>query len=313
MKKYKTVKERVGVLKEITSSIEAGIKDMYNSDKYKAYLKTMSTFHKYSLNNIILIAMQRPDATQVAGFSTWKTKFSRNVKKGEKGIKIIAPIVVKSKKQDAVDEEQQEFISAFRVVTVFDVSQTEGKDLPTMASNLDGDVKQFDTLVESIKRSAHIPILFKQLMENIDGYYSRKENHIVIRDNMSEVQTISALVHEVAHSILHSDTTKRKSLTRNTAEVEAESVSYTVCSYLGVETSDNSFGYIAGWSASKELEELKSSLEVIRKTASELIDSIEYHLQAINCQQESATYTLLNVERVCHSNRFYSYNKLAAA
>lgn len=263
-------------LKEITDSIEIGIKELFESDKYKSYLQTMSRFHKYSLNNTLLISMQKPDATLVAGFNKWRDGFSRFVKKGEKGIKIIAPTPYKIKEErEKLDpltkaplldvngkvqtEEVEVQIPMFRVVSVFDVSQTEGEPLPTLASDLTGNVKQFDVFMEAIKRTAPVPIEIMPLPKDTDGYYHTEEKRIAIREGMSEVQTISAAIHEVAHSLLHNREMEKelqaqqdetanpnKPKNRNTEEVEAESISFAVCSYYGIQTAENSLGYIAG-------------------------------------------------------------------
>ena len=298
-------------LKEITDSIEAGIKELFESDKYKSYLQTMSRFHKYSLNNTMLISMQKPDATLVAGFNKWRDGFSRYVKKGEKGIKIIAPTPYKVKEErekldpqtkapilDASGKVQTEEVEIqipmFRVVSVFDVSQTEGEPLPTLASNLTGNVEQFEVFMEAVKRTAPVPIEIKPMSEDTDGYYHIEDKRIAIREGMSEVQTISAAIHEVAHSLLHNREMEKelqaqqcenkkpmKPKDRNTEEVEAESISFAVCSYYGIQTAENSLGYIATWSKGKELAELRASLETINKTSSELISGIDTHFAEI--------------------------------
>lgn len=298
-------------LKEITDSIETGIKELFESDKYKSYLQTMSRFHKYSLNNTMLISMQNPDATLVAGFNKWRDGFSRHVKKGEKGIKIIAPTPYKIKEErekldpqtkapllDASGKVQTEEVEIqipmFRVVSVFDVSQTEGEPLPTLASNLTGNVEQFEVFMEAIKRTAPVPIEIMSMPHNTDGYYHMEDKRIAIREGMSEVQTISAAIHEVAHSLLHNREMEKelqaqqgenkkpmKPKDRNTEEVEAESISFAVCSYYGIQTAENSLGYIATWSKGKELAELRASLETINKTSSELISGIDTHFAEI--------------------------------
>ena len=298
-------------LKEITDSIEAGIKELFESDKYKSYLQTMSRFHKYSLNNTMLISMQKPDATLVAGFNKWRDGFSRYVKKGEKGIKIIAPTPYKIKEErekldpqtkapilDASGKVQTEEVEIqipmFRVVSVFDVSQTEGEPLPTLASNLTGNVEQFEVFMEAVKRTAPVPIEIKPMSEDTDGYYHIEDKRIAIREGMSEVQTISAAIHEVAHSLLHNREMEKelqaqqcenkkpmKPKDRNTEEVEAESISFAVCSYYGIQTAENSLGYIATWSKGKELAELRASLETINKTSSVLISGIDTHFAEI--------------------------------
>lgn len=284
-------------LKDITDSIEAGIKDLFQSDKYAQYLQTMSRFHKYSVNNSMLIYLQKPDATLVAGFNKWRDQFGRNVMKGEKGIKIIAPTPFKKKieqemldpdtKQpvydadgNAVMEEKEIKIPMYKPVTVFDVSQTDGKPLPELAANLTGDVQNYEVFMEALRRSAPVLLAFEKMAANMDGYFSPDEQRIAIREGMSEVQTVSAAVHEIAHSKLHNqpkteDTNAPKRKDHNTEEVEAESVSYAVCAYYGIATGENSFGYIATWSKDKELPELRASLETINKTSSELISDID--------------------------------------
>ena len=290
-------------LKEIIDSIEKGIKEVFESGRYTEYLQVMSRFHNYSFNNTLLIYMQKPDATLVAGFNKWKDKFERNVNKGEKGIKIIAPTPYKKKiEKDVLDpdtklpmrdengeiikEEKEVSIPSFRPVTVFDVSQTSGKELPTLASDLNGKVENFDMLKEAISRSAPVPVSFKPLRPDTDGYFSPKRQEIVIREGMGEVQTVCAMIHESAHAKLHNpayipETDDKSKLSRSDEEVQAESIAYTVCAYFGIETGENSFGYLASWSQNKELKELKESLDIINKTSSDLITAIEKNYKAI--------------------------------
>ena len=346
-------------LQEITAGIEQGIKELFESEKYMRYLSVMSKFHRYSVNNTMLIYMQRPDATLVAGFNKWKNQFERHVKKGEHGITIIAPTPYKKKieemKRDpdthapildadgkAVMEEKEIEIPMFRPVKVFDVSQTDGKPLPELASSLSGTVPHYEAFMEALRRSAPVPIEFEPMAENMDGYFSSDQQRIAIREGMSEVQTVSAAVHETAHSKLHDpkkyeaeptwkivmvseggtkhdfrldfateaeaeqaaaeegwryvdenrfewrleveeDLTavKQAAKNRNTEEVEAESISYAVCQYFGIQTGENSFGYIASWSKDKELKELRASLETINKAAGELIADIDRHYKVI--------------------------------
>ena len=398
-----TNKER---LKDITDSIEKGIQELFQSDKYAQYLRTMSRFHKYSVNNTMLIYMQRPDATLVAGFNKWRDQFERNVRKGEKGIKIIAPTPYKKKiEQEKIDpdtklpmldadgkvitEEKEIKIPMFKPVTVFDVSQTDGKPLPQLASDLTGNVQNYEAFMEALRRSSPVPIDFQSLTDGSDGFFSLDSQSITIREGMSEVQTVSAVVHEIAHSKLHNTktfevldtsytfeeaelfgkpvlfldarvdssavpdglyryelrgtgddgiaaavgtsvetgfmgtiiTTAPIELTngfaslddsfvnfggnktikafyeeihpeavqksRNTEEVEAESISYAVCAYYGIATGENSFGYIANWSKGKELKELRESLETINKTSSELITDIDRHYAEIMKEREA--------------------------
>ena len=273
----------------------------------------MSRFHRYSVNNTMLIFQQRPDATLVAGFRKWQNQFGRHVKKGEHGITIIAPTPYKKKIEaqkldpdtkapvldengQAVMEEKEVVIPLFRPVKVFDVAQTDGKPLPELVESLTGDVQQYEIFLEALRRSAPVPISLEPLPSNLDGYFSPKEQRIVIRAEMSEVQTISAVIHEIAHSKLH-DVTKCQAeeasnpKDRNTEEVEAESISYAVCQYYGIETSGNSFGYIATWSKDKDLPELRASLETINKTSCELIDDIERHYKEI-CKERGIDLTV---------------------
>lgn len=277
--KAKDTKSNKDRLKEITDSIEKGIKEVFESGKYAEYLQVMSRFHNYSFNNTLLIYMQKPDATLVAGFNKWKDKFGRSVNKGEKGIKIIAPTPYKKKiEKDVLDpdtqlpmrdengkiikEEKEISIPSFKPVTVFDVSQTSGRELPTLASDLNGKVENFEMLKEAISRSTPVPVSFKPLRPDTDGYFSPKKQEIVIREGMSEVQTVCAMIHESAHAKLHNpanipEAEETKKLTRSDEEVQAESIAYTVCAHFGIETGENSFGYLASWSRSKELKELK--------------------------------------------------------
>ena len=355
-------------LQEITAGIEQGIKELFESEKYMRYLSVMSKFHRYSVNNTMLIYMQRPDATLVAGFNKWKNQFERHVKKGEHGITIIAPTPYKKKieemKRDpdthapildadgkAVMEEKEIEIPMFRPVKVFDVSQTDGKPLPELASSLSGTVPHYEAFMEALRRSAPVPIEFEPMAGNMDGYFSSEQQRIAIREGMSEVQTVSAAVHETAHSKLHDpkkyeieqswkvvmdsgggtvrdfqsgfateveaeqfatemgwrfvdenrfewrlevqeDLTavKQAAKNRNTEEVEAESISYAVCQYFGIQTGENSFGYIASRSKDKELKELRASLETINKTSCELINDIERNYKEI-CKERGIDLT----------------------
>ncbi len=307
MAEKQTNKDR---MREIVDSIENGIKELFESDKYRKYLATMSRFHRYSVNNTMLIYMQRPDATHVAGFNKWRDQFGRNVLKGEKGIRIIAPTPYKKKIEEiktdpetnapildadgkAIIEEKEIRIPMFKVVSVFDVSQTAGKPLPQLAADLSGNVQQYEVFMEALRRASPVPIEIKPIAHDTDGFFSIKEQSITIRAGMSEVQTVCAAVHEIAHAKLH-DYEHMTELaddgetilvpgekSRNTEEVEAESISYAVCQYYGIETGENSFGYIATWSKGKELKELRASLETINKTASELITDIDRHFAEI--------------------------------
>ena len=355
-------------LQQITAGIEQGIKELFESEKYMRYLSVMSRFHRYSVNNTMLIYMQKPDATLVAGYNKWKNQFERHVKKGEHGITIIAPTPFKKKIEEqkldpdtkapildaegkAVMEEREVEIPMFRPVKVFDVSQTDGKPLPELASSLSGNVQNYEAFMEALRRSAPVPLSVEPMAANMDGYFSPDQQRIAIRAGMSEVQTVSAAVHETAHSKLHDPKraepeptwkvvmvsdggTKRDysqgfateaeaeqfaadadwrfvdenqfewrleveedhsaevqaAKDRHTEEVQAESISYAVCQYYGIQTGENSFGYIASWSQGKELKELRASLEVINKTAGELISDIDRHYKEI-CKERGIDLT----------------------
>ena len=356
MAEAQTNKER---LKEITDSIETGIRELFQSDKYKQYLTTMSRFHRYSVNNQMLIYLQKPDATLCASFTSWKNKFERSVMKGEKGIKIIAPTpykkMIEQEKLDpdtkkpildadgkVITEEKVIQIPMYKVVTTFDYSQTDGKPLPELAENLTGNVQNYDVFMEALRRSAPVPIAFEAMSANMDGYFSTTDQRIAIREGMSEVQTVSAAIHEMAHSKLHNkelpevteqwkvvivseggtkqdlnsgfnteaeaiaeaeahnwkyvdenqfewrleideDTSIAEFVkkSRSAEELEAESVSFSVCAYYGIQTGENSFGYLASYSRDKELSELRASLETINKTSSGLITDIDRNYAAI--------------------------------
>ena len=355
-------------LQQITAGIEQGIKELFESEKYMRYLSVMSRFHRYSVNNTMLIYMQKPDATLVAGYNKWKNQFERHVKRGEHGITIIAPTPFKKKIEEQkldpdtkapmldaegkiIMEEREVEIPMFRPVKVFDVSQTDGKPLPELASSLSGNVQNYEAFMEALRRSAPVPLSVEPMAENMDGYFSPDRQRIAIREGMSEVQTVSAAVHEIAHSKLHDpkkyeaeptwkivmvsgggvkhdyrldfateaeaeqaaaendwryvdenqfewrleveeDLTavKQAVKNRNTEEVEAESISYAVCQYYGIQTADNSFGYIATWSQDKTLPELRASLETINKAAGELIADIDRHYKAI-CKERGIDLT----------------------
>ena len=296
-------------LKEITDRIEAGIRDIFESgdmEKYRNYLRTMSRFHNYSLNNQALIHLQRPDATLVAGYNRWRDKFSRHVLRGEKGITIIAPTPYKKKiEQEKLDpdtklpildadgkivtEEKEIEIPMFRPVKVFDYAQTDGKPLPervaSPVANLTGSVENYEAFMEALRRSSPVPVEFKPLSADMDGYFSPKFQSITLREGMSEVQTVSAAVHEIAHAKLHNyglqQAAERKAKSRNTEEVEAESISFMVCAYFGIETGANSFGYVATWSKNAELPEFRASLDTISKTANGIITDVEKHFAEV--------------------------------
>ena len=294
-----TEKQRV---QELTNKLEQGLQDLFNSDSYRNYLSTMSKFHNYSFNNTLLIAMQKPDATLVAGYKAWQKNFERHVNKGEKAIRILAPAPYKIKEErDKIDPVTQELlldkdgnpqkeeveitIPAFRAVSVFDLSQTDGKPIPELtAKELLSDVEGYQDMIRAVEAISPVPIELEEIAGDSKGYYDREAKRIAVQENMSESQTLKTMIHEVAHSKLHSkeveqDEQKRKD--RNTKEVEAESVAYTVCQHFGIDTSDYSFGYIAGWSSGRDTKELRSSMDTIRRTASELITGIEEQLQEL--------------------------------
>ena len=314
-------------LKEITASIEDGIKELFQSETYAQYLQTMSRFHHYSVNNQVLIHMQKPDATLVAGFNKWKNQFGRNVIKGEHGIKIIAPTPFKKKiEQEKLDpdtqlpmldadgkiitEEKTIQIPMYKPVTVFDVSQTEGKPLPQLAHDLSGNVANYDVFMEALRRSSPVPISMEVMGGGMDGYFDLEHQDIAIRKGMSEVQTVSAVIHEMAHALLHNRTKdteeKTPELSRSTEEVQAESISYAVCAYYGIATGENSFGYIVSWSKDKTLPELRESLEVISKTADGLISDIDRHYAEILKEREAE---LIAAEPAMAVERLYTVDK----
>ena len=298
-------------LKEITDRLEQGITELFDSERYKEYLRVMSKFHNYSFNNTLLIAMQKPDASLIAGFTAWKNQFQRNVKKGEKGIKIIAPSPFKIKQETEkldpqtqkpvigrdgkpVTEEKEITIPAYKVVSVFDVSQTEGKELPDIAVDaLTGDVEQYSDFFAALEKASPVPIGFEKIEGGAHGYYHLEDKRIALDEGMSELQTLKTAIHEIAHAKLHDidlNAPKDKQqprVDRRTREVEAESVAYTVCQHYGLDTSDYSFGYVAGWSSGRELAELKSSLETIRSAAADIINSIDGHIAELQKQHEA--------------------------
>ena len=324
---YMSEKQKV---KEITDKLEAGLKELFESEKYKSYLSTMSKFHNYSFNNTLLIAMQKPEATLVAGYQAWQKNFERHVNKGEKAIRILAPAPYKIKEErDKLDpvtgemmfdengmpqkEETEVTIPAFRAVSVFDVSQTDGKPIPELEVNeLLSTVEGYEDFVQALMNISPVPIAFEDIPGDSKGYFSTAEKRIAVQENMSESQTLKTMVHEVAHSRLH-DNEVNQSMEipvkdRNTKEVEAESVAFTVCQHFGIDTSDYSFGYIAGWSSGRNMKELKSSLDTIRKTASELITGIEGAMQELQLnremEQEHGKESILLV----HNEDFSEYN-----
>ena len=329
-------RERV---REIVASIEQNIQDLFQSERYFDYLRTMSRFHSYSVNNTILIHMQRPHASMpAAGFNKWK-QFGRHVKRGEKGLTIIAPTPLKKKIEEMrldpdtkapvrdrdgniiMDEKTVE-IPLFKPVKVFTADQTEGKPLPSLATGLTGDVKQYEAFMEALRRTSPMPISFAPLAPDTDGVCSFTKQTISIREGMSQVQTVCATVHEIGHAVLHdrekdrlsaaagnTDKEPPKAKDKNTMEVEAESVSFAVCQYYGIDTSANSMGYIAGWSRDKSLPELKASLETITKTVSGLISTIDRHFAEI-CKERSIDLTAQPEQNIHHCTVSYCRQSL---
>lgn len=294
-------------IKEISEKLEQGVKELFESEKYKEFLHTMSKFHNYSLNNTMLIAMQKPDATLVAGYTAWQHDHDRHVMKGEKGIRIFAPAPYKIKEErDKIDpvtnkpvldennspvkEVVEVKIPAFKLVSVFDVSQTQGKELPTLGvDELLGDVEDYVHFFDALKRSCPVPVEFEKIASGAKGYYHQEERRIAINEGMSEVQNVKTLVHEMAHQKLHAveNMDKELNLTRSAKEVEAESIAYVICQHYGIDTAEYSFGYLAGWSEGKDTPELKASLDRIRKASNEMINEIDSHIAEINLEIES--------------------------
>ena len=295
-------------MKEITDRLETGIQELFESERYKAYLTTMSKFHSYSFNNTLLIAMQ--GGQLVAGYNKWRDDFHRNVKKGEKAIKILAPAPFKAKKEvqklDAqgrpvmgkdgkpVTEVQEIQVPAFKIVSVFDVSQTEGEPLPSIGvEELNGSVERYGEFFKALEQTSPVPIGFEDIPGGSHGYYHLTEKRIAIQEGMSELQTLKTAIHEIAHSKLHAIDPEAPAIEQGdrpdsrTREVQAESVAYAVCQHYGLDTSDYSFGYVAGWSSGKDLKELKASLETIRATAHELITTIDGHLAQLQKEQQT--------------------------
>lgn len=306
-----TATDTAGKVKEITAQLEAGVKDLFNSERYQDYLKAMSKFHDYSLNNTLLIVMQKPDASLVAGFNKWRDEFERHVKRGEKGIKILAPAPYKIKKElekldpdgkpiigedgKPVTEQKEITVPAFKVVSVFDVSQTDGKEIPDIAvDSLTGSVEQYEDFFKALEQTSPVPVGFERIESGAHGYYHNAEKRIALNEGESELQTVKTLIHEIAHAKLHDidlnapPEQQQERPSRRTREVEAESIAYTVCQHFGLDTSDYSFGYVAGWSSDKDIKELKASLETIRATASELITEIDGHFRELQQQREAA-------------------------
>ena len=298
-----SMKEKVN---ELMTKLEQGLKEVFESDAYKNYLNTMAKFHNYSINNTLLINQQMPEATLVAGFNSWNNNFDRHVKKGEKGIKIIAPAPYTIKKeQQVVDPKTGEALTnfdgtpktaeveikvpAFKISYVYDISQTYGKELPTLGVNeLKEGVNHAKDFIDSLEKLSPVPIEYGETKGESKGFYSPTENSITIKEGMSESQTIKTMVHEISHAKLHNPDMMKENegKSKGTIEMEAESIAYIVCQHFGIDTSDYSFGYIAGWSEGKETAELKESMNTIRETSSEMINRIEGNLRNIERERQ---------------------------
>ena len=336
-----TAEKPADKVKEITDRLEQGVQAIFDSDRYKEFLTAMSKFHDYSLNNTILIAMQ--GGNLVKGFRQWEKEFDRHVKSGEKGIKIFAPAPYKVKKLvDKIDpetrtpildregktvkEEKEITVPAFKVVTVFDISQTEGKEFPDLSVKpLLADVEQYEDFFAALEKASPVPIAFEQITNGANGYFSLTDKRIAIKEGVSELQAVKTAIHEIAHAKLHdvdlnAPPEEQNRVDRHTREVQAESVAYTVCQHFGLDTSDYSFGYVAGWSSGKEMTELKASLETIQATAKELINEIEGHFTELQQkrqaeQEQGDTFSIYQLKRGDETRdlRFEPYDRLQAA
>lgn len=300
---------RKSEMKEITEKLEQGVADIFSSEKYKIFLDTMARFPRYSYNNNLLIMLQKPDATLCQSYTGWK-KMGRFVKRGEKGIRILAPTPFKiDREQNKLDEKGQTIldkdgepvketvqidVTGFKLVSTFDLSQTEGEPLPTLGvEELTGSVEGYAKFFEAIRNASPVPVAFEEIKGKAKGYFQTSENRIAIKEGMSEVQNVKTLIHEMAHAKLHNMTTQKVRddvQTRSSKEVEAESVAYTVCQHYGIDTSDYSFAYVAGWSKGKEMPELKESLGEIQKAASELITAIDEKVQELTTGKEQVSF-----------------------
>lgn len=276
-------------IKELTDKLEAGIKEVFTSGRFREYLSIMNKFHSYSFNNSMLILLQKPEASYVAGYKTWET-LDRHVRKGEKGITIFAPYPYKAKKAvEVIDaetgqvkrdihgkpmtEEREITYASFKAISIFNISQTEGKQLPELTKELQGEIPDYMILMDSVREIAPVPIRFEEWDKSKKGHYDLTNREIVIKSGMSDLQTVKTGIHELAHSILHKDKEHLKDSA--TMETGAESISFIACQHLGLDTSDYSFGYLAGWSSDKDLPELKSSLQTIQRTSHELIENLD--------------------------------------
>ena len=275
---------------EILKALEDGLRDFMDSDTYKTYLKAVSKFHDYSTNNILLITMQRPEASLVAGYSTWKHSFKRYVKKGEKGIRIIAPMPVTVEKEKEMVDERGNIskekvmmtIPRFRTVTVFDVAQTDGEPLPKLdPKELNKDVEDYEVFVAALERSSRVPVNYVDIEGAAKGYYHTAKDEICIQKGMGQTQTVKTLIHEMAHSYLHNRNNGGILYPKKTKEVQAESIAFSVCTYFGIDTSEYTFPYVSAWSGEQDLKTLKSSMDTIRDTSSMLIHNIEDNYREI--------------------------------
>ena len=290
-------------IQEITKNLEEGIRNTFQSDKYKAYLNTMSKFHKYSATNVMLIHQQRPDATCVAGYKSWKRDFNRQVNAGEQAIKILAPNPYRHVVEEPILDKsgrprigadgnilkkitEEYIVKGYKTVSVFDISQTKGDPLPRLCQELKGTVKDYENFKEALERFSPVP--FETISRDTKefGYYSNMEKKIGIREGLSQIHTIKTSIHEVAHSILHDvDTGWANAADVKTKEIQAESIAYTVCQHYGIDTSEYSFNYVAAWSSGKDLSELKESMNIIQEASHDMINGIDEKLREIQLEQ----------------------------
>ena len=294
-------------LDEIMKALEEGVKDFMETDTYKAYLRAVGKFHNYSMNNVMLITMQRPDATLVAGYNTWKKSFNRNVKRGEKGLKIIAPMPVSvEKEEDRVDQYGNTYkekvtvtVPRFRAVTVFDVSQTDGDPLPDISpAELKNEVNNYSAFLKAVEKASDVPINFISIEGSAKGYFNVANNEISVAKGMSESQTLKTLIHEIAHSVLHNKDNGGVFIDTKTKEVQAESVAFSVCSHFGIDTSEYTFPYVTAWAGDKDLKTLRNSMDTIKDTASLLIHRIEDNYKTLTQEKtEPAQHLQKGAER----------------